>query len=597
MPGFDRINSLHLMVGGFQAVLAYGLYEAADRAVWPATHAAAFIPLFMLMLFFPFGFYCASRALTVRRWLISFAVALLASAIGLYQGLTVSGLAVNGAVLGADWSPDHPGDYLMPALILGLALFLLVPALALYRRGVRMEYPQWMQALQQNAQLLMQAALVLGLFWAVLLSASALFDLIGLVFLQELIERSWFSIPLSVLVFSHGVSLAVRSHSVSDYLTAHAGRLCGWLYPLAVALSVGFVLSWLLQGVTTLLATGHAANLLLWFVTLNLLLLILSVQAADDTAPPRWVGWMMLAGALALLPMVAVAGYALGLRVEQYGLTPARIWAMFVNLVLAVMVMGYLLHALKSARGATSPWLRVTSACAAGVVVLGILLMLGGPLDPRRISVAGQMARLAEPELDNAGLVRFLARDGGRFGTAALLRLAKQTDDPGSAAAVRAALARDALERADDSPGEALLAIISSLPVFPAGVVAPSGLLETLAETPDLAGCVADPNAGNACLIWQLQLSDNGPMRYLLLSRNAAAYPHGMLWQGSVNGDWRQAGNIDLGGDCGAAGLDAATLFDAVVAGEIELVPKARKDLSINGRRITTVLWEQTDCD
>ena len=64
MPGFDRVNSLHLMVGGFQAVLAYGLYEAAEQTVWPATHAAAFIPLFMIMLFFPFAFYCASRART-----------------------------------------------------------------------------------------------------------------------------------------------------------------------------------------------------------------------------------------------------------------------------------------------------------------------------------------------------------------------------------------------------------------------------------------------------------------------------------------------------------------------------------------------------
>ena len=162
MPGFDRINSLHLMVGGFQAVLAYGLYESADQAVWPATHAAAFIPLFMLMLFFPFAFYSASRALTVRRWLISFAIALLAAAVGLYQGLTVSGLAANGAVLEPDWSPDNVEDYLVPALILGLALFLLVPAMALYQRGVRIAHSQWMQALQQNAQLLMQAALVLG---------------------------------------------------------------------------------------------------------------------------------------------------------------------------------------------------------------------------------------------------------------------------------------------------------------------------------------------------------------------------------------------------------------------------------------------------
>ncbi len=598
MPGFDRINSLHLMVGSFQAVLAYGSYEAAEQAVWPATHAAAFIPLFMLMLFFPFAFYCASQALTVRRWLISFVIALLAAAVGLYQGLTVSGLASNGAVLQADWSPSNLEDYLMPALILGLALFLLLPALALYQRGARVTHARWMQALQQNAQLLMQAALVLGLFWAVLMSASALFGLIGLEFLQELIERSWFSIPLSVLVFSHGVSLAVRHHGVSDYLSDRAGRLCGWLFPLAVLLSVGFVLSWLMQGVGTLLATGHAANLLLWFVTLNLLLLILSVQAGDGPrSSRRWFGWVMLAGALSLLPMVAVAGYALGLRVEQYGLTPARIWAIFVNLVLAVMVLGYLRHALRVVSSPSSPWLRITSGYAAALVVFGILLMLGGPLDPRRISVGSQMARLAEPELDNAALVRFLARDGGRFGTVALLQLAKQTGEPGSAVAVRAALARDALERTDGSSGEVLLGIVGGLPVFPADVALPQGLQEKLVDYPVLAGCSADLTARNACLIWQLQLSDHGPVQYLLLKRNVASGPHPVLWRLSAEGKWGQGGSIDLQGDCDTEQLGAAQLFDAVVAGQVEQVPKPNRDLVVNGKRIHTALWEQFDCD
>ncbi|WVM88777.1 hypothetical protein UMZ34_22835 [Halopseudomonas pachastrellae] len=56
--------------------------------MWPATHAAAYIPLFMLMVALPLAFYCASEAAAVRRWLLSLGLGLLATLVGLHQGLT-----------------------------------------------------------------------------------------------------------------------------------------------------------------------------------------------------------------------------------------------------------------------------------------------------------------------------------------------------------------------------------------------------------------------------------------------------------------------------------------------------------------------------
>src|SRR5690606_22855439 len=103
----------------------------------------------------------------------------------------------------------------------------------------------------------------------------------------------------------------------------------------------------------------------------------------------------MVAGKLALLPMMAVAGYALWLRLEQYGLTPERIWALLVWLVLSVMALGAGMDALSSARGGTpNRLLPVSNVAAALVAVLGIVLLLGGPLDPRRLSVDSQLNRL-----------------------------------------------------------------------------------------------------------------------------------------------------------------------------------------------------------
>lgn len=608
MPGFDRINSLHLMVGGFQAVLAYGLYEAADQGVWPATHAAAFIPLFMVMLFFPFAFYCANTAVTVRRWLISFAVAFLAAAVGLYQGLTVSGVTATSDVLEPDWSPERLGDFLLPALILGLALFLLVPALSLCLRGLQIDYRQWMRALQQNAQLLLQAGMMLGLFWVVLFTAAALFRLINLNFMRELIELSWFSIPLSVLVFSHGVSLAVRNHNVVDYLSERMAQLCGWLYPMAAVLGVGFVLSWLLQGLDTLLATGHAANLLLWFTALSLLLLNMATRGgAQPHSQGRWLQLLAALGMLALLPMTLVSAYALSLRIGQYGLTPLRIWAGFVNLVLVLLVAGYLLHwlrrLLREVRGsASSSWMARSNVVVAVVVVLGILLMLGGPLDPRRISVASQMARLQHvaavdvEAVEAPALIGFLSRDGGRFGTEALLHLAKQQGEEGSAVSLRAELARQALERPQLSTASAA-EVLNNLPVFPAGASLPPGLLEELAKHTELARCSAELTAADACLIWQVQLTPDASAQYTLLARqNTGRYLAGILWRQTDSGQWEQSGSIDLNDSECPMENPGWLLFEAITQGQVEMQAKKQLDLRVNGMRIRTSAWRQEDC-
>lgn len=122
MKAFDRISVLHLMVGGLQAILAYGLYQSAELSVWPATHAAAYIPLFMVMVFLPLSFYCASDAMAVKRWLLSISVASVSALVGLHQGLTASSIGRRGDVA-SDWTPAHVGDYLAPALILAIPYF------------------------------------------------------------------------------------------------------------------------------------------------------------------------------------------------------------------------------------------------------------------------------------------------------------------------------------------------------------------------------------------------------------------------------------------------------------------------------------------
>ena len=140
-------------------------------------------------------------------------------------------------------------------------------------------------------------------------------------------------------------------------------------------------------------------------------------------------------GKLVLLPMVAVAGYSLSLRISQYGLTPERVWAMVVTLIVGLLVGGYVLDALVALRGRyPGSLMPATNVVAAVVTVLAILLLLGGPLDPRRLSVNSQMARLDVSGGDDQALVNFLAWQGGSYGVAALTSLAREASESDSGA-------------------------------------------------------------------------------------------------------------------------------------------------------------------
>jgi len=584
----------HLITGALQAALAYALYLSSRQGAWPATESAVFVPLFLLMALAPLGFYLASAAPLRLRVAIALGVGAVALAIGAYHGLTVSGLTVNTR---ADL-PFKEDDYLMPSFVLGLALMIAVPAAAVAREG-RVGYEAWFDALLHNTLLLAQGGLLTGLFWLVMFSAAALFKLVRLPFLGELIERGEFWIPATALVFSYGVSLAVTQRTVARFLFERLTQLCGWIYPLAGALGVAFVASWLVQGIEPLLQTRRAAFLLLWFAVLSVLLVNASSRGGlDEPRYPRWLRRALSTGLLVLLPMVAVALYALGLRIHQYGWTVDRLWGLFVAIVIAVFALGYALNALAEWAGRAERCLvPVTNAVAAGVAVLGILLLLGGAIDPRRVSVNDQVRRLMNDSGDQQDPIRYLAREGGVFGRRALQALA--ADDPvfGGVPAARQALARDALSDAD-TRRERQAAVLGGLPVFPAGAVAPPALLKALAREGGVGACEA-----STCLIWRLPPEVVGADAWALLSRQhkgTRGNGGARVWRADERGEWAVRGTLP------GQGLDArcqsqpgaAALFDAVREGRVDAVPPPQRDLSAGGLRFPVQRWGRADgCD
>src|SRR5262249_24478049 len=145
-------------------------------------------------------------------------------------------------------------------------------------------------------------------------------------------------------------------------------------------------------------------------------------QMNGDIAPVVRIAGSV--GAVALVPLVAIASYALMLRIGQHGLTPDRIFAFFAAGIAVCFAMGYAISATNF-----GGWLKAIAATNifAAFLIMGVILALFTPLaDPARISVNDQVARLASGKITaeefDCDFLRFKA---GRYGHEALTQLAQ----------------------------------------------------------------------------------------------------------------------------------------------------------------------------
>ena len=165
--------------------------------------------------------------------------------------------------------------------------------------------------------------------------------------------------------------------------------------------------------------------------------LVLLLNAAYQDGPgeqqvARILRYAGTATAVALTPLVAIAAYAVALRVEQYGWTPERVVAVACVVFAACYALGYLLAALKSPQWLK--WIEPTNILAAFVVLAVMLALLSPMADPARIAVADQVARLESGRISPEKFdYQFLRFRSGRYGVEALARLRAKQDGPDAA--------------------------------------------------------------------------------------------------------------------------------------------------------------------
>jgi hypothetical protein len=426
-----------VLVGMVQGFALYGLYSAGKNHTEFASNALLFAPLVLVALFLPILFVVSLGHLS-RKALLYWMLALLLALTGLAvydQWRNIGALSFNGWNLSSDNSEKTKYPSFLLYAFTAVSCFIthsLVSAACSEGKRIA-SYNAYFDTSWKLLVQLKFSTIFVGALMLVLFLGANLFQLIKINFLHDALQESWFVIPICMTAFSFALNLTDVRPAIVNSIRNLLLVLLSWILPLAVVLIGGFLLTLPFTGLSNLWATKRAASIVLFSVAALVVLINTAFQNGSlANQVPVIIKYSAKVASILLLPLTALAAYALGLRVAEYGWTTDRIIAASCVLVAACYALGYLWAAIKSPE-----WLadiaKVNIVCA--VLVVGLILSLFSPLlDPARISVNDQVKRLhsgvQSVETFDFAYLKF---DGKRFGAQALSQLALNKEAPNSA--------------------------------------------------------------------------------------------------------------------------------------------------------------------
>ena len=591
------INRWLLLVGALQGWALWGLWKARELKVWPAHDPLSERALLYVAL--PLAFYFTQNVVGLargRRIRLLLGVGIVFALLGGYSGWAEN-VAVN--LPGDLWHipPARPSD-LLAAGILG---FVALPLLVHFDQPTRRwPYPALFETAWRNALMTASSGAMVGVFWIVLFAGAMLMKSIGVNFVFDLIEKPIFSIPATGIAFGAAFALGLARAEMIVTLRRFWLSVSMWLLPLLLGFAVVWVVALPFTGLDLLFKTHSAGLILLWFLALSINFANAGYQDGKNDAPyGRWLSRTLAFAWLALLVIAVVAGWALKLRVDQYGWTEERVWAAFVLAITTFHTLGY---ALSLRRGADSGWLADigrTNIVGALLLSLGLTLLLGPLADARKIAVQSQMSRLlngATPadKIDYA----YLRWEAGRYGLDALERLAAGIEHKDRATiAAKATQTLAQTQRYGNETGASALTteqIRQRLRVLPAGEALSDALIGTLKKASEPGApssnwqerrCLA---TDTECIVWMIDLNGDG-LKEALVIINKPAWQAGtaIFYHQTATDRFKYGGTLNLmrGGDS----KQGERYLADIEAGKVEVVKPLFDDVLIGGRRVSVV--------
>jgi hypothetical protein len=524
-PLYRRLIVVRIGIALAQGVLLWVLYEAAVHELWPQSRRGLLLGLVCIAVVVPLAHYLlADLATRARQLAVLVALALLTFGLGWHHGTWT-------------YFEEH-GDFYSFPFALGVLLFHALPFVqsALTRGSWRPRYEELFHFAWRNTLLGALGGLFAGVFWLLLGLWAALFHMLGIDFFKHLFTSSPFAITATTVAIGVGVQLAGSVERLQAALRQQLLALLKWLAPLAILILVLFTVALVAKSPELFAEHRRAisAAWLLWLVALTVALVNAAYQDGREEAPyPRWLGFAMRHAVVLLLPVALLAIYALGVRIDSYGMTVARAWGILVALIALAYASGYAWAGLR--KGA---WMAGIGAVNVGVAlgtIAMLTLMLTPLLAPERLAAESQYRRAvadADGDDDDNDAYAYLRFDSGKYGRERLADLAVIEGHPQAENIRKRAAAQLVRKRPWDPSRPARELTVNLFQVFPAGATLDPALLAALRKargSPVSSWCFAD----SPCPLLLADLNRDGlPEAIVFLGQGiigAAPTPRG--WQ------------------------------------------------------------------
>lgn len=263
--------------------------------------------------------------------------------------------------------------------------------------------------------------------WLLIWLLASLFDLVGIP-LRDLVQQDWFTATYAGLTLGAGLGTLRNQLKIIGTLQSVVLLVLSILaLPLAVAIVV-FLGAVVVSGPSVLWSATDSATPVLLSIAIGAYVLANAVLRDRDTdmvgGPVlKWSGYAL---ALGILPLTVFAAISTGVRIDQHGLSPERLWAVCSLIVAVAFGLAYFVDALVGARGSWRDRLRASNLKLGLATALFALFLALPVLNFGAISTSDQLARLKSgaisvDEFDFSAL----RWDFGEPGREALARLAE----------------------------------------------------------------------------------------------------------------------------------------------------------------------------
>jgi len=367
----------------------------------------------------------------------------------------------------------------------GLAIAIAAPLFQVARDqgGWRLPYTEVHRHAWTNVVIWCAAWLFVGIVWLLVWLLSALFQLIGIDFIHDVIDEAWFAHMLTGGAFGGAVGLLRERDRIVGTLRRVVTAILSVLAPvLGVGLLI-FLLALPFTGLAPLWEATKSTTPILLSCVIGALILANAVigDSAEEEGklPPLRYGAMALSAAM--LPLALIAAISTGLRIDQYGLTPDRLWAVVFTMIATAYGLAYLVALIRRrldwGEAVRPANLRLAIGLGALALLLSTPLLSFGAISARDQLARLESGRTTADQFDWAAL-RF---DFGPAGKRALERMKATAAAPIRAKAAEALAATDRWALADKARTvDARAGFADRVTIFPAKVTLPPQLIDAM---------------------------------------------------------------------------------------------------------------------